>query len=234
MEEPLLRRCSSFSRRNVALLLLLPLSLEQTFAELHKNVQEKPGACPKERVTCTVRVPDLCKEDFSCKDYLKCCLFACGKKCMDPYEEPCILPSDPGNCVRFTKQWYYDFKNKLCKPFRYGGCGGNNNNFLSKKDCLEACLSTVKTGQCPFFPSKARVECSASCKSDYDCPDTEKCCESICGFVCSTVWIVKTGFCPRKPSVCLIIDKPICQKDEDCQLGEKCCSRCGLKCLEPE
>ncbi|KAM7125615.1 WAP four-disulfide core domain protein 8 [Molossus nigricans] len=83
---PLLRRCSSFSRRNVALLVLLPLSLEQTFAELHKNVQEKPGACPKERVTCTVRVPDLCKEDFSCKDYLKCCLFACGKKCMDPYE----------------------------------------------------------------------------------------------------------------------------------------------------
>lgn len=53
---------------------------------------------------------------------------------------------------------------------------------------LTSALVLVKMGQCPLYPFKPRVECSASCKSDIDCPQTEKCCESMCGFVCANAW----------------------------------------------
>ncbi|XP_053783381.1 WAP four-disulfide core domain protein 8 [Desmodus rotundus] len=224
---------STFSRRKVVLLLFLSLSLEQTWAEPRKRVRQKPGVCPQERITCEAYVPDLCREDLSCGGQRKCCSFACGKKCMDPYEEPCMLSVDPGNCRSVNKRWYFDLKDKLCKRFNYGGCSGNANHFLSQNDCMTACSLTVKKGECPLFPSEERKKCSGSCKSDHDCPQMEKCCESMCGFVCARAWTVKSGLCPEKPPSCLKIDKPKCLHDEDCPLGMKCCSRCGLKCLEP-
>ncbi|KAF7462020.1 Hypothetical predicted protein [Marmota monax] len=79
-------KSSTFSWRNVALLLLLPLSLEQTSASQSNKIKVKPGECPRERLFCDIMMPDLCKSDFHCPDYMKCCTFACGKKCMDPYE----------------------------------------------------------------------------------------------------------------------------------------------------
>lgn len=42
--------------------------------------------CPKERLACRTEVPDLCKMDLDCHEHLKCCSFACGKKCMDPQQ----------------------------------------------------------------------------------------------------------------------------------------------------
>ncbi|XP_019605190.1 WAP four-disulfide core domain protein 8 [Rhinolophus sinicus] len=223
---------STFSGRNVTLLLLLSLSLEETFASLYKRVEKKPGTCPKERLTCRAKVPDLCRTDISCDGFLKCCSFTCGKKCMDPYKEPCMLPLDPGNCKNMTQHWYFDSKYNLCKPFKYGGCQGNANNFFSQEDCTKACSLTEKKGVCPLFPFKNRMECSPSCKSDNDCPETEKCCDSTCGFVCIIPWTVKTGLCPQK-FTCPKIDKPKCLTDEDCPLEEKCCLHCGLKCVEP-
>lgn len=56
---------------------------------------------------------------------------------------------------------------------------------------LTSALISVKDGQCPLFPFKNRMECSASCKSDYDCPLNEKCCESMCGFDCAMAWTGK-------------------------------------------
>ncbi|KAM8774547.1 WAP four-disulfide core domain protein 8 [Rhynchonycteris naso] len=226
------RHSSTFCRRNVALLLLISLSLEQTCASPRRRVHRKPGVCRKERLTCRANLPDMCKEDLACDGYMKCCSFGCRKRCMDPYEEPCMLPADPGNCKNGVEHWHFDLKYLLCKPFKYGGCGGNSNNFLSMEDCMKACSSTVKKGRCPLFPSESRMECPGSCKSDNDCPGSDKCCKSMCGFVCSTAWAVKPGFCPQKLPTCLKIAKPKCQKDEDCPVSEKCCSQCGLKCLD--
>ncbi|KAM5219575.1 WAP four-disulfide core domain protein 8 [Hipposideros larvatus] len=223
----------------------------------HVFLAGKPGTCPEERLTCRATIPNLCRTDFNCDGYLKCCSFACGKKCIDLYEEPCMLLLDPGYCNSVTQRWYFDVNHKLCIPFKYGGCLGNANNFLSKEDCLKACALTDKKGLCPAFPFKDQMQCSTLCRSDNDCPDIEKCCDSTCGFVCVTPWKdspnwsqtmiksfkvkclvlsrkVKAGFCPQKPSLCSKIDKPKCMKDEDCPLSEKCCLRCGLKCLEPK
>lgn len=53
---------------------------------------------------------------------------------------------------------------------------------------LMSALVLVKKGECPLFPSEERKKCSGSCKSDHDCPQMEKCCESMCGFVCARAW----------------------------------------------
>ncbi|XP_045689121.1 WAP four-disulfide core domain protein 8 [Phyllostomus hastatus] len=182
---------------------------------------------------CEARAPDLCGNDLDCEGQRKCCYFACGKKCVDLFEEPCMLPVDPGRCKSITKRWYYVLKHNECQQFNYGGCNGNTNNFLSKKDCMAACSSAVKKGECPFFPFEERVECSGWCRSDADCPQMDKCCESMCGFACARAWTVKSGSCPEKPLSCPKIEKPQCLHDEACPLGEKCCSLCGLRCLEP-
>ncbi|XP_007538597.1 WAP four-disulfide core domain protein 8 [Erinaceus europaeus] len=144
----------------------------------------KPGICPKERFTC-VSVTSECDSDSDCEGYLKCCSFNCERKCMDSYQEPCFLKLDPGNCRLTELRWHFDFNRKVCKPFIYKGCSKNSNNFINWEDCQKACSSVVKKGQCPHFPFKNRMECTSSCKSDIDCPENEKCCESICGFSCS-------------------------------------------------
>ncbi|XP_047398244.1 WAP four-disulfide core domain protein 8 [Sciurus carolinensis] len=196
--------------------------------------QAKPGVCPKDRLLCNTTIPGSCRMDFNCEDYLKCCTFACEKKCMDPYEEPCMLPFKRGNCLTEVQRWYYDFKQHSCRAFTYSGCRGNSNNFLSRSDCMKACKFIVKEGQCPLFPYTSRMECPEPCKSDMDCLEKEKCCDSRCGFVCASAWKVKPGFCPPKPQTCGRINKPRCLQDSDCPAGEKCCSRCGLMCLEPK
>uniref|UniRef100_G1LJS8 WAP four-disulfide core domain 8 n=1 Tax=Ailuropoda melanoleuca TaxID=9646 RepID=G1LJS8_AILME len=199
-----------------------------------KKFYKKPGVCPRERVICMTKVPDYCTTDWQCLKHMKCCSFACGKKCMDPFQEPCMLPSDKGQCNINLLRWYFDFQRQSCQRFKYGGCHGNANNFISVVDCQMACSSTVKKGQCPLFPFKDRMECPTSCKSDFDCPETDKCCESMCGFVCAKAWTVKSGFCPSKPIECSKIDRPKCLQDHDCPMLQKCCSHCGLKCLEPQ
>ncbi|KAI2656123.1 Actinia tenebrosa protease inhibitor [Labeo rohita] len=55
----------------------------------------------------------------------------------------CRLPSEVGNCRAAFPRFYYDVTNRTCKPFIYGGCGGNANNFNSQEEC-EASCSGVK------------------------------------------------------------------------------------------
>ncbi|EPQ11415.1 WAP four-disulfide core domain protein 8 [Myotis brandtii] len=97
--------------------------------------------------------------------------------------EPCMLSLDQGNCKHFERRWYYDLKNFLCKPFKYGGCDGNSNNFLSKEDCMKACSLTVKTGSCPQKPPVCLRIDKPQCQRDEDCQLGEKCC-SRCGLKC--------------------------------------------------
>lgn len=72
----------------------------------------------------------------------------------------------------------------LVSKRRKGCLNGEGMEWGLKK--LISALVLVKMSRCPLFPT--RMECSAACKSDNDCPGTEKCCESMCGFVCSTGW----------------------------------------------
>ncbi len=56
-------------------------------------------------------------------------------------EAACQLEKDPGPCRAAIRRFYYDVRRSKCKPFVYGGCDGNENNFESKDACQSACES---------------------------------------------------------------------------------------------
>ncbi|XP_037086588.1 papilin-like, partial [Pollicipes pollicipes] len=54
--------------------------------------------------------------------------------------EMCLAPSaDPGNCLGRVDRFTYDSTTGECFQFDYTGCGGSDNNFASRRECLELC-----------------------------------------------------------------------------------------------
>ncbi|KAH8350570.1 hypothetical protein KR067_009542, partial [Drosophila pandora] len=56
----------------------------------------------------------------------------------------CGLPhSSDGNggirCKAYLRRWSYDSSNNNCIQFIYGGCRGNDNNFVTRQECEEKC-----------------------------------------------------------------------------------------------
>ncbi|KAH0617178.1 hypothetical protein JD844_028981 [Phrynosoma platyrhinos] len=68
-----------------------------------------------------------------------------------PLADPCVLPMDEGACKRYTVLWYYHREANNCRPFIFGGCGGNANQFPSKQTCERWCKrATVQSSPVPF------------------------------------------------------------------------------------
>ncbi|CAN8026940.1 unnamed protein product, partial [Ixodes persulcatus] len=52
-----------------------------------------------------------------------------------------VFPTaDSGVCDAHIRRWFFNVKTGNCETFVYGGCGGNENNYKSRKDCEIACL----------------------------------------------------------------------------------------------
>jgi len=51
----------------------------------------------------------------------------------------CNMKKKVGNCRAAFPRWYYDKTTKSCQGFKYGGCEGNKNNFLTKEACKKRC-----------------------------------------------------------------------------------------------
>ncbi|KAK7108469.1 hypothetical protein V1264_016205 [Littorina saxatilis] len=56
----------------------------------------------------------------------------------------CYQAKQPGLCKAYFPSWYYDTNSRTCKEFVYGGCGGNDNRFTTKKLCKKACSLVMK------------------------------------------------------------------------------------------
>lgn len=56
-----------------------------------------------------------------------------------PGGEACNAPPVSGNCDAYFEVWFHDPSTGLCRPFIYGGCGGNENNYPSFEACQQAC-----------------------------------------------------------------------------------------------
>merc|ERR1719383_1236998 len=54
--------------------------------------------------------------------------------------ELCFLPSKMGFCYAIYYRFYYSADEDKCLDFIYGGCGGNENNFMSKEECQRVCM----------------------------------------------------------------------------------------------
>lgn len=51
----------------------------------------------------------------------------------------CAHPLKRGPCQARVNRWYYDTTTGKCRPFIWGGCQPNENNFVSKVGCNVAC-----------------------------------------------------------------------------------------------
>ncbi|XP_059480274.1 papilin isoform X2 [Neocloeon triangulifer] len=55
-------------------------------------------------------------------------------------KDKCSQPKLEGPCYGNYERWYYDSEEFACKRFRFGGCKGNQNNFLSETSCQQQCI----------------------------------------------------------------------------------------------
>ncbi|XP_052532454.1 tissue factor pathway inhibitor isoform X1 [Tympanuchus pallidicinctus] len=56
-----------------------------------------------------------------------------------PVPSLCMTPMDRGLCRAKETRFFFNYSTRRCRPFTYSGCGGNENNFTSRKSCLRIC-----------------------------------------------------------------------------------------------
>ncbi|XP_078138366.1 uncharacterized protein col7a1l [Centroberyx gerrardi] len=66
-----------------------------------------------------------------------------------PAAERCLEPMSEGGCSDFVLLWYFHPRSGECRPFVYGGCGGNQNRFSSRQECQKWC-GTERRGLEPW------------------------------------------------------------------------------------
>ncbi|XP_072469528.1 inter-alpha-trypsin inhibitor-like [Notamacropus eugenii] len=54
-------------------------------------------------------------------------------------ERVCLMEKDPGSCRASYTMWYFDPLKMKCLKFLYGGCVGNGNRFLTRRECYQRC-----------------------------------------------------------------------------------------------
>uniref|UniRef100_H0XT57 Tissue factor pathway inhibitor n=1 Tax=Otolemur garnettii TaxID=30611 RepID=H0XT57_OTOGA len=70
------------------------------------------------------------------------CMNYCAPKKTRP--SFCSDPKDEGMCSANVTRYYFNQRHKACEAFIYTGCGGNENNFVNKKDCKHVCAKALK------------------------------------------------------------------------------------------
>ncbi|XP_068624296.1 kunitz-type serine protease inhibitor A-like [Battus philenor] len=76
---------------------------------------------------------------------LKDCHNSCrvSGRVMIDYKVPnkvfCRMQPDFGYCNSYQPMWYYDMSTKRCRGFSYSGCGGNQNRFVTSRQCNKVC-----------------------------------------------------------------------------------------------
>ncbi|XP_054643767.1 tissue factor pathway inhibitor a [Dunckerocampus dactyliophorus] len=56
----------------------------------------------------------------------------------------CFSPVDRGTCFSQERRFAYNPKTKRCHVFPFSGCGGNDNNFKHRRQCVKTCVKSRK------------------------------------------------------------------------------------------
>uniref|UniRef100_A0A8D8QLD2 Papilin n=1 Tax=Cacopsylla melanoneura TaxID=428564 RepID=A0A8D8QLD2_9HEMI len=76
-------------------------------------------------------------------------------------QDICLQPAVIGDCANYVLSWYFDSLESRCKQFYYGGCGGNQNNFMTEESCQARCTAggtAVVVPTAPPQPSYSGVD----------------------------------------------------------------------------
>uniref|UniRef100_A0A915Q1L3 Uncharacterized protein n=1 Tax=Setaria digitata TaxID=48799 RepID=A0A915Q1L3_9BILA len=68
------------------------------------------------------------------------CRNKCIKHRLKLPTDVCQHPIEVGECAGVFPRFAYDLVTNECRPFTYGGCGGNGNNFGSMAECKTKCV----------------------------------------------------------------------------------------------
>ncbi|KFV07836.1 Tissue factor pathway inhibitor, partial [Pterocles gutturalis] len=52
----------------------------------------------------------------------------------------CAMKADEGPCKAIHIRYYFNIQSRECEIFEYGGCHGNENNFLTREECQKMCV----------------------------------------------------------------------------------------------
>nr|CAX74161.1 Kunitz-type protease inhibitor 2 precursor [Schistosoma japonicum] len=55
----------------------------------------------------------------------------------------CLQPRVTGKCRASLLRWVWNPQANTCEEFIYGGCGANENNFLTKEECETVCKMRI-------------------------------------------------------------------------------------------
>ncbi|XP_051858054.1 kunitz-type U19-barytoxin-Tl1a [Drosophila albomicans] len=69
--------------------------------------------------------------------------------------EQCHQPKETGRCFALFYRFAYNLDTQSCEEFIYGGCAGNSNNFDTKEQCEQVCLSKVAPTTAPSAAESA-------------------------------------------------------------------------------
>ncbi|XP_044232334.1 kunitz-type protease inhibitor 1-like [Thunnus albacares] len=86
----------------------------------------------------------------------------------------CLAPEKVGPCRASFPRWRYDAETGDCVQFVFGGCKSNDNNFLSKDECISACRGVTVTSERSIALPTTEV-CGSACL-----PDQLVCSSSCC------------------------------------------------------
>ncbi|KHJ95486.1 Kunitz/Bovine pancreatic trypsin inhibitor domain protein [Oesophagostomum dentatum] len=87
-----------------------------------------------------------------------------------PDPSVCLLSIERGECDKNERRYGYDKHQKRCIEFTYGGCLGNDNNFLYLHDCRLVCENTP-------YPPETTTPTTPPTKPTWTPPDPAVCLE---------------------------------------------------------
>ncbi|XP_028993129.1 tissue factor pathway inhibitor a [Betta splendens] len=68
----------------------------------------------------------------------------------------CLSPEERGTCEGEDRRFAFDPATRRCRAFIYSGCGGNDNNFQTRKQCFKKCIKR-KSGHRQGIPVRRKV-----------------------------------------------------------------------------
>ncbi|XP_051541640.1 protein AMBP-like [Myxocyprinus asiaticus] len=110
--------------------------------------------------------------------------------------EACTAQPDSGPCFGMIQRYYYNSSIMTCQVFTFGGCMGNQNNFVTEKECLQSCRTEaacrlpMDAGPCKVFVDVWAFDSSigkcvslkyGGCKGNGNKFYSQKECEEYCG-----------------------------------------------------
>ncbi|XP_066141086.1 papilin isoform X3 [Euwallacea fornicatus] len=99
------------------------------------------------------------------------CTDLCSK---DDAADPCEQSKAEGPCRGQHRRYFFDKASGQCQEFTYGGCRGNNNNFLSLEACRQKCATPGKKRDYCTIP-KEEGNCTIREAKWYYGPQQQRC-----------------------------------------------------------